>query len=106
MIGNGTQSQQNRAHRADVSWIKTAGQNRTYELGGVRYVNEYINPCTGWAIRKEFGNGLASSGRWAIFNGAGVRVGDSHSLTFAKLAAADLAESPARPFVCIPGGLS
>ena len=96
MIGNGTQSAQNRAHRQDLRWIKEGTRNHAFEVEGIRYVNEYRNPWTGWVIRKEYGNGLASSGRWAIFNRDGVRVGDMHSLTFAKGHAIRLAESLAR----------
>ena len=81
MIGNGTQAAQNKAHRNDISWIKTKGND--FRVNGQRYVSEYLNPFNGWAIRKHFGTGLRD-GAWYTFDASGDVVDTAHSLTFAK----------------------
>ena len=81
MIGNGTQAAQNKAHRNDIRWIKTKGND--FRVNGQRYISEYLNPFNGWAIRKHFGTGLRD-GAWYVFDAAGDVVEVAHSLTFAK----------------------
>lgn len=85
MLGNGTQARQNAAHRNDVQWTKTKGND--FRVNGQRYISEYVNPFTGQQIRKHYGTGLRD-GRWFIFDAAGAVTGDAHSLTWAKLEAA------------------
>lgn len=78
-----TTTAQNKAHRNDVAWIKTPG--RHFKAGGENYISEYLNPWTGQAIRK----GWRMTGQdWVIFDAAGNVTGRAHSLTWAKLDAA------------------
>lgn len=75
---------QNVAHRADATWTKTAG--RTFLVDGVNYGSEYRNAFTGQTIRK--GHGMTGQD-WFIFGAEGNITGWAHSLTWAKLDAAD-----------------
>lgn len=78
-----TMTAQNKAHRNDIAWIKTAG--RSFKVNGESYLSEYVNPFTGQAIRKDW----RMTGRdWVVFDAAGNITGRSHSLTWAKLDAA------------------
>ena len=83
--GNGTQANQNRAHRNDIQWIKTKG-NR-FDVAGQQYISEYLNPCTGGAIRQHIGTGQRD-GAWFVFDESGDVVETIESLTWAKAAAA------------------
>lgn len=78
-----TTTEQNKAHRNDLEWIKSTG--RSFTAGGERFTSEYLNPWTGQAIRKDW----RMTGRdWVIFDADGNVTGRAHSLTWAKLAAA------------------
>lgn len=78
---------QNKAHRNDPTWIKSAG--RSFRVGSENYISEYLNPFTGQAIRKDW----RMTGRdWIIFDASGEIVGRAHSLTAAKYDAAHPAE--------------
>lgn len=79
-----TASKQNAFHRNDVRWVKSKG--KLFTVYGVRYVSEYVNPFSGWTIRKEYGNGLASSGWWVIFDQNDQIVDKRDTLTWAKAA--------------------
>lgn len=76
-----TTSSQNTAHRNDVHWIKTKGND--FRVNGQRYISEYLNPWNGMAIRKHFGTGL-KDGWWYVFDANGDVIEQAHSLTFAK----------------------
>ena len=78
-------SQQNAAHRTDPQWIKSKG--KVFTVDGQRYISEYLNPFTGWAIRLHYGTGLRD-GRWYVFNADGEIVEQMQTLTWAKGAAA------------------
>lgn len=78
-----TTSRQNSAHRNDIAWIKSNG--KSFDVNGEHYLSEYVNPWTGQAIRK----GWRMTGQdWFIFDAAGNIVDRAHSLTWAKLWAA------------------
>ena len=77
-------SQQNAAHRADAQWVKSRG--KVFQIAGQRYISEYTNPFTGWAIRLHYGTGLRD-GSWYVFDANGDIVEHMHSLTWAKSAA-------------------
>lgn len=79
-----TTREQNAAHRTDVRWIKTKGND--FRVNGQRYVSEYQNPWNGWAIRKHFGTGLGD-GWWYVFDTNGDVIAHGHSLTYAKVEA-------------------
>lgn len=77
-----TTTAQNMAHRNDTVWINT-GKSVTHN--GERYLSEYTNGFTGQTIRK----GWRMTGRdWHIFDADGNETGRAHSLTWAKLRAA------------------
>lgn len=78
-----TTSTQNKAHRADIAWIKSKG--KSFKAGSESYISEYVNPWNGMAIRKSW---RMTGADWFIFDAAGNVVGRSHSLTWAKLDAA------------------
>ena len=82
-----TVTTQNRAHKADVQWIKSAG--RSFDVAGEHFVSEYVNVFTGQAIRKSW---RMTGCDWAIFDESGSVVGQVYSLTFAKYEAATLAK--------------
>ena len=78
-----TTTAQNKAHAADIAWIKTPG--RSFNAAGEHFISEYLNPWNGQAIRKSW----RMTGRdWFIFDAAGQVIGRAHSLTWAKLDAA------------------
>jgi hypothetical protein len=78
-----TTTAQNKAHRTDIAWHKSAG--RKFQAAGEHFTSEYLNPFTGQAIRKSW----RMTGRdWFIFDAAGQVIGRAHSLTWAKLDAA------------------
>ena len=70
---------QNKAHRTDITWIKSAG--KSFTAGGERYISEYVNPFTGQAIRKDW---RMTGQDWVIFAADGSIMGRAHSLTQAK----------------------
>lgn len=77
-----TTTAQNIAHRTDLTWIKSKGKQ--FKVNGENYTSEYTT-FDGQAIRK----GWRMTGHdWFIFNAANEIVGRSHSLTWAKLEAA------------------
>lgn len=78
-----TTTAQNKAHRDDIAWIKSAG--KSFKANGESYISEYVNPWNGMAIRKSW----RMTGRdWFIFDADGDVVGRVHSLTWAKIEAA------------------
>lgn len=80
-----TTTAQNKAHRTDATWIKTAG--KSFKVNGENFLSEYRNVFTGQSIRK----GWRMTGQdWFIFNEANEITGRSHSLTFAKYEAAGI----------------
>jgi hypothetical protein len=78
-----TTTQQNKAHRNDIAWMKSKG--RSFEANGEHFVSEYLNPWTGQAIRKSW---RMTGQDWVIFDAAGNVTGRAYSLTWAKLDAA------------------
>jgi hypothetical protein len=74
---------QNKAHRADVEWIKSTG--RSFDAAGEHFISEYVNPWNGMAIRKSW---RMTGCDWIIFDAAGNVVGSAFSLTYAKAVAA------------------
>jgi hypothetical protein len=88
--GMHTTTSQNAAHRNDAAWIKTA---KHATVNGENYTSEYRNAFTGQTIRKDW----RMTGRdWVIFDAADQIVGREHSLTWAKLEAALLADPTLR----------
>lgn len=77
-----TTTAQNKAHRADVAWIKSKG--KSFKVGGELYISEYLNPWNGMVIRKSW---RMTGADWFTFDAAGNVVGRSSSLTWAKLEA-------------------
>ena len=76
-----TTTEQNKAHRNDMVWMKTA---KKIHADGDNWTSEYTNGFTGYVIRK----GWRMTGQdWHIWNAEGQRVGRAHSLTWAKLEA-------------------
>lgn len=78
-----TTTEQNKAHRNNIAWMKTKG--KSFHVNGELYISEYLNPWNGMAIRKSW---RMTGHDWFIFDAAGNIVGRSHSLTWAKLDAA------------------
>lgn len=77
-----TTATQNKAHRIDSVWMKTAGKVRH---NGELYLSEYTNGFTGQVIRKDW---RMTGQDWIIFDANGNLTGRAHSLTWAKLDAA------------------
>jgi hypothetical protein len=73
---------QNKAHRADATWVKTPG--RSVKVNGENYISEYLNVFTGQAIRKDW---RMTGQDWILFDAAGAIVSRHHSLTAAKAGA-------------------
>lgn len=79
-----TTTAQNIAHRNDIAWMKTKG--KSFKVNGENYISEYTNPWNGMAIRKSW---RMTGQDWFVFNAAGEIVARAHSLTWAKLDAAN-----------------
>lgn len=79
-----TTTAQNKAHRNDIAWIKS-GVDKGIRVKGHWFISEYRNPWTGQTIRKS---GRMSGQDWFIFDAEGNVTGRAHSLTWAKMDAA------------------
>ncbi len=78
-----TTTAQNAAHRTDGVWAKTGSK---VHANGEWYLSEYTNGFTGQKIRKDW---RMTGQDWIIFDAAGNVTGRAHSLTWAKLEAAN-----------------
>ena len=61
-----TTTEQNKAHRNDIAWMKTKG--KSFHVNGELYISEYLNPWNGMAIRKSW---RMTGHDWFIFDAAG-----------------------------------
>lgn len=78
-----TTTAQNKAHRNDITWMKSKG--KSFKASAETYISEYVNPFTGQAIRKSW---RMSGADWYVFDAAGNITARASSLTWAKLDAA------------------
>jgi len=80
-----TTTAQNKAHRTDITWTKTAG--KSFKVNGENFISEYRNIFTGQSVRKDW---RMTGQDWIIFNESNVVTGRAHSLTWAKYEAAGI----------------
>ena len=74
---------QNKAHRNDPKWTKTAA---SHDYASRHFTSGY-ETFDGWSIRKGW---EMTGSDWHIYNPAGEHVGRAHSLTWAKYHATEL----------------